>query len=273
MLKIGIVGCGAIASLICKALETERVKKAEVISLYDTNYEKSSEIAKKTNSKSYETLEDFLNSDIDLVVECASVNAVNDVATKSLTSSKDVIIMSVGALVDKDLFIKLHDLAEKNNKKVYVPSGAIAGIDAIKAGSLGHIKSVQLTTTKPVFGLANALLKNGMTEEQISEIQEKGEPTVVFDGTVFEAISKFPQNINVSVVLSLASKVPANVKIVADPSLNTNRHEILVKGSIGTIKTCVENNPCKDNPKTSALAAYSVIRLIKDLSEPLRIGT
>jgi len=132
---------------------------------------------------------------------------------------------------------------------------------------LGTIEEVVLTTIKPVYGLRDALKNLGINANTISE------PTTIFEGDVFEAIKEFPQNINVSVVLSLASKVPAKVKIIADPSAMSNKHEIVVKGSIGSIKTIVENNPCKDNPKTSALAAYSVIRIIKDLSEPVRVGT
>jgi len=267
MLKIGIVGCGAIASLITKALMSEKVTKAKVSAFYDGNHEKARKLAEETGADFCASMDELVSKDLDLIVECASVSAVEEVALKSITNGKDAIIMSVGAFADKKLFLKLYKLAEEKNQKIYIPSGAIAGIDAVKAGSLGKISEVTLTTTKPVYGLKSALEDQGFKTDEITESK------TVFEGTVFEAISKFPQNINVSVVLSLASRYPAKVKIIADPTLTVNRHEIVVKGSIGTIKTCVENNPCKDNPKTSALAAYSVIRLIKDLSEPIRIGT
>ncbi|MBA2858355.1 aspartate dehydrogenase [Methanococcus maripaludis] len=267
MLKIGLVGCGAIASLITKALMSDRLNKAEVLAFYDGNLEKAEKLAMETGADFCKSLDELVSKDLDLIVECASVNAVEDTVIKSLNNDKDVIIMSVGAFADKDLFVKLYKLAEKLGKKIYIPSGAVAGIDAVKSGSLGKISEVSLTTTKPVHGLKSALEEQGLNTDEIKE------PKIVFEGTVFDAISKFPQNINVSVVLSLASRYPAKVKIIADPNAVVNRHEILVKGSIGTIKTCVENNPCRDNPKTSALAAYSVIRLIKDLSEPVRIGT
>ncbi|ABR55499.1 Aspartate dehydrogenase [Methanococcus vannielii SB] len=267
MLKVGIVGCGAVASLITKALLSERIPKARVLAFYDVNYEKAKKLSEETGAESCVSIDELVSKDLDLILECASVSAVEETVLKSILSGKDVIIMSVGAFANKKLFLNLYKLAEEKNQKIYVPSGAVAGIDAIKAGSLGQISDVTLTTTKPVMGLKDAILDLGLKPEEITE------PKVVFEGNVFEAISKFPQNINVSVVLSLASKYPAKVKIIADPNLIVNRHEILVKGSIGTIKTCVENNPCKDNPKTSALAAFSVMRLIKDLSEPIRIGT
>ncbi|HID47714.1 MAG TPA: DUF108 domain-containing protein [Methanococcaceae archaeon] len=148
-----------------------------------------------------------------------------------------------------------------------MPSGAIAGIDGIKAASLGEIYEVTLITVKPVEGLRDALEKLGIDVDSISE------PTTVFEGNFSEAIEKFPQNINVSLVLYLASNFPTKVKIVADPKISVNRHEVIVRGSTATIRTTVENIPLKENPKTSALAAYSLIRLIKDLSEPVVIGT
>ncbi len=266
MLKIGLVGCGTIATLIAKATLSKKIKP-KITAVYDKNIHKSKELATLINAKVCKSVDEFVMGNFDIVVECASIKAVDEIASKALNNKKDVIIMSVGAFADKSLFLKLHNIAKENGKKIYIPSGAIAGIDAIKSASLGDIEEVSLVTTKPVYGLKDALENLGMDSSKISK------PTVVFEGDVFEAIKEFPQNINVSVVLSLASKVPAKVKIVADPSATSNKHEIYVKGSIGCIKTVVENSPCRDNPKTSALAAYSVIRLIKDISEPIKIGT
>ena len=266
MLKIGVVGCGTIATLIVKAVMSGKINP-KIVALYDKNRHKSEELGKLVNAEVCDSIDELVGKNLDIVIECASVKAVDETVSKALSNGKDIIVMSVGAFADKDLFLKLYNLAKENNRKIYIPSGAIAGVDAIKASSLGTIEEVIVTTTKPVYGLKDALKNLGIDAEAISE------PTTVFEGDVFKAIKEFPQNINVSVVLSLASKVPAKVKIVADPSAVSNKHEIVVKGSIGTIKTTVENNPCKDNPKTSALAAYSVIRIIKDLSEPIRVGT
>ncbi|UXM84431.1 aspartate dehydrogenase [Methanococcus aeolicus] len=266
MLKIGIIGCGTIATMIAKAITYKKIN-GTIVALYDKHNDKSQALSKLTNAKICDSIDKLVKEELDIVIECASIKSVEEVATKSLNHKKNVVIMSVGALADKNLFSKLYKIANDNEKKIFVPSGAIAGVDAIKTASIGRIDEVSLITTKPVYGLEDALKNKGIDTTNISE------PTVVFEGTVFDAIKEFPQNINVSVVLSIASKIPAKVKIVADPSATSNKHEIIVKGSIGTIKTVVENNPCKDNPKTSALAAYSVIRLLKDLSEPIIVGT
>ncbi len=266
MLKIGLIGCGAIALTIIKSINN-KIINCKVIGVYDKNNDKANNLSKLSNSKKCENIDELVNLDLDVIVECASVKAVEEACIKSLNSNKNIIVMSVGALADKNLFIKLYNLAKEKNKKIYIPSGAIAGIDALKTASIGKINEVSLITTKPIAGLKLALEKKGINTNNIKE------PTVVFEGTVFEAIKEFPQNINVSVVLSIATKVPAKVKIIANPYAKLNKHEIIVKGEVGTIKTIVENNPCKDNPKTSALAPYSVIRLLKDLSEPIVIGT
>ncbi|AEF95966.1 aspartate dehydrogenase [Methanotorris igneus] len=267
MLKIGIVGCGAIATFISKAIARKKVSNAKVVAYYDKNRHKAEKLSKITNADVCDSIDELVKKDIDLVVEAASIKAVEEVATKALSNNKDVLVMSVGAFVDKELFLKLYNLAKDKGRKIYLPSGAIAGIDAIKSLTFGKIEEVVLKTTKPVEGLKEALKDKGIDADAIKE------PTVVFEGDVFDAIKQFPSNINVSVMLSIASEFPAKVIIVADPNAKTNNHEIFVKSSIGTLKVLIENVPCEENPKTSALAAYSAIRIIKDISEPIKIGT
>ncbi|CAB3289346.1 putative L-aspartate dehydrogenase [Methanocaldococcus lauensis] len=267
MYKIGIVGCGVIGSFISKKVVDGTIKNAKIIAVYDRNLEKSKKLSELTGAKICKSIDELVNEDLDLVVECASVKAVEEVATKSLINNKDVLIMSVGALVDKDLFLKLKNLAKKIGRKIYIPSGAIGGLDAIKALRLGEIYKVVLKTVKPIKALEDSLKNLGY---DISSIKNS---IVVFEGDVFEAIKKFPMNINVSVTLSIVSEYPAKVVIVADPNAKLNRHEILVESSIGKLKVCVENVPFEENPKTSALAAYSAVRLIRDLSESVKIGT
>ncbi|MBW9220889.1 aspartate dehydrogenase [Methanothermococcus sp. SCGC AD-155-M21] len=266
MLKIGLVGCGTIATLIIKAIINRKINPI-VGAVYDKNIHKAEKLGKLVNAQVCNSIDELVSKDIDIVVECASVRAVDEVATKSLKNKKDIIVMSVGAFANKELYLKLYNLAKKHNKKIYIPSGAIAGIDAIKSASLGKIYEVILETIKPVYGLRESLEKEGI------DITSLSEPMTIFEGSALEAIEKFPQNINVAIVLSLASGFPIKVKIIVDPSISSNRHRVIVKGSTGSISTIVDNNPCKDNPKTSALAAYSVIRIIKDLSEPIIIGT
>ncbi|XRO76753.1 aspartate dehydrogenase [Methanocaldococcus sp. 10A] len=267
MFKIGIVGCGAIGSFISKKVVDGTIKNTKVVAIYDRNLDKAKTLSELTGAKICSSIDDLAKEDLDLVIECASIKAVEEVAEKSLKNNKDVLIMSVGALADKELFLKLQNLAKNIGKKFYLPSGAIGGLDAIKAMRLGKIEKVILKTTKPVNALEDALKNLGYKVEDIKN------PVVVFEGDVFEAIKEFPMNINVSVTLSIAAEFPAKVVIVADPNAKLNKHEIFVKSSIGTLKVSIENVPFEDNPRTSALAAYSAVRLIRDLAEPVKIGT
>jgi len=266
MLRIGLIGCGAIATSIVNAV-LKGIIDPKVVALYDRHTYKAEKLGKLVGAQVCNSIDELVNKDLDIVIECASIQAVEEATTKAIENGKDVIVMSVGAFRDIKLYQKLYNLAKRYRRRIYIPSGAIAGIDAIKAASLGDIYEVMLITVKPIEGLRDALEKQGIDVDSISE------PTTVFEGSFSEAIERFPQNINVSLVLHLASNYPTKVKIVVDPGISVNRHEIVVRSSLGTIRTTVENVPSKENPKTSALAAYSVIRLIKDLSEPIVIGT
>ena len=267
MLKIGIVGCGAIGSFITKKVVDGTIKNAKISAIYDRNLDKAEKLSKMSEAKICSSVDELVKENLDLVVEAASIRAVEEVAEKSLKNKKDVLIMSVGALADKNLFLKLQNLAKSVGRKIYLPSGAIGGLDAVKAMRLGKIEEVILKTTKPVNALEDALKNLGYNTEDIKE------PVVVFEGDVFKAIKEFPANINVSVTLSIAAEFPAKVMIVADPKAKLNRHEVIVKSSIGKLKVCVENVPFEENPKTSALAAYSAVRLIRDLAESVKVGT
>ena len=135
MLKIGIVGCGAIGSFISKKVVDGTIKNAKISAVYDRNLDKAGKLSEMTGAKICGSVDELVKEDLDLVVEAASIKAVEEIAEKSLINKKDVLIMSVGALADKDMFLKLQNLAKSAKKRIYLPSGAIGGLDAIKAMS------------------------------------------------------------------------------------------------------------------------------------------
>ncbi|MBI2659976.1 DUF108 domain-containing protein [Candidatus Woesearchaeota archaeon] len=200
----------------------------------------------------------------DLIIESAAKDAVKDIlANKNLDNdNKKLLVMSTGGLIDNlGLLEKIKDC------EIFLPSGAIAGLDAIKAVS-GRIKSLKLTTTKPVKGLENApyVLKNRIN---LKKIRNK---KIIFEGSLKNAINGFPQNINVAATLFLASRFKnIRVKIVADKNTRYNTHEIEATGNFGIIKTATNNIPSK-NPRTSYLAVMSAINLLKALKNNVKIG-
>lgn len=215
-------------------------------------------------------IEDLIRS-VDLVVESASQSAVSFIVPQALEAGCDVMILSVGALADKELREKLFELARKNNCKLYFPSGAVVGIDGLNSASSAGISSVTLTTRKPPSGLAGAphIAALGI---DLGKIEKE---TLLFEGPASEAVKAFPANVNVAATISLAGIgfEKTVVRVIADPSLSRNVHEIAVEGEFGKFTTRVENRPSPENPKTSYLAALSAISTLKKVLNPVQIGT
>lgn len=215
-------------------------------------------------------IEELLHS-VDLVIESASQNAVRLFVPRALEAGCDVMILSVGALADEELRKKLFRLAQQNNCKLYFPSGAVVGIDGINSASAAEISSVTLTTRKPPSGLAGApyVVCKGIELEKIEK------ETLLFEGSASEAVKAFPANVNVAATISLAGIgfERTKVRVIADPTLSRNVHEITVEGEFGKFFTRVENLPSPENPKTSYLAALSAISTLKKIMNPIKIGT
>ncbi len=266
--KVGIIGCGAIGSVIAGHIAKGKVKHLSLKALFDLDVKKSGALAVKYKTNVAKGLKELVSLS-DLVVECAHVNVVKDALRHCISQKKDLLVLSVGGLLQcEDLFAK----AEKSKIKVIAPSGAVSGIDAVKAAGVGKIERITLTTYKPPRGL-----------EGVEYIEKKGinlfainEDTEVFYGTVREAVKHFPKNINVAATVSLASGISKNmfVRIIASPLLATNIHELKVEGSQGIIVTRTENVPSPVNPKTSFMAVLSALRRLSDYEKSgLLVGT
>ncbi len=271
MLRIGIIGCGTIGSTICRAIDDGEVQ-VDLFAIYDRNQEDARNLISTFKRSKPTIMEmDTMVRHIDLLVECASQKAVYDIVPSVLNARCDVMVMSVGAFADQQLYSKIRGLAEDNNCKVYLPSGAIVGIDGIKSASSEEIYSVTLTTEKPPLGLAGApyVVNNGIDLENIKV------RTMLFEGNASEAVKAFPANVNVAATLSVAGIgfERTKVRIVADPKLKRNVHEVTVDGAFGKFTTRVENLPSPTNPKSSYLASLSAIATLKKISDPIQTGT
>jgi aspartate dehydrogenase len=267
-MNIGIIGCGAIGSTLAKAITEGKTGKNYLISICDIDKSRLEKLYDSLGVPSIVKTMDFNQllslKNIDLVIEVASQETVRNVAEKTLYSKKNILIMSIGVLSDTVLLNKLKTIAEKNNVKIYLPSGAICGLDGVKAASIENIFSVEITTTKNPRGLVGApyLIENSISLENLKGIKP------VFHGTARDASRGFPKNINVAVALDRTT-----VKIIADPNAKKTVHKIKVIGDFGELKTEVNNFTHPENPKTSYLAVLSTIRKLKSLSEVIQIGT
>jgi aspartate dehydrogenase len=254
-MRVGIIGCGAIGTDVAKY--ADKMKEIKKIYLYDIKNSASKNLNKKVKKSCIKPVKEFLK-DVDFVVEAASQDAVIEYASDVLNAGKDLIIMSVGSLFNDKFRTKIENIARANHSKIYVPSGAICGIDGIISANVDTIDEITLVTTKPPLSLGKKLSKR----------------TVVFEGDARQAVKKFPSNINVAASLSLAGVGFDNtkVRIVADPVVTRINHRILAHGKFGRLRAEVENMPNPKNPKSSYMASLSAIATLKRIVNPIQIG-
>ena len=266
-LKVGVVGCGTIGRLICRAI-VEEIPQMELVAISDVNEGVAKDLALSLPEEVEVLPLEELAKKSSLIVEAAAGSAVSTVVREALRLGSDVLVMSTGGLLEN---LDLFDLAREKGARVYLPSGAIAGLDAIKAAKIGEIKGITLTTRKPPKGLAGA---PSIIERKI-DLEVITKATTIFCGNALLAARGFPANINVAATLSLAGIGPekTQVRIIADPESKTNTHEILAEGDFGKIFTRCENLPSPFNPKTSYLAALSAIATLKGIVDPVKVGT
>ncbi|KIL39060.1 aspartate dehydrogenase [Gordoniibacillus kamchatkensis] len=260
-MNIGLIGCGNIGKFLLESLNASAViPGSRIAAVYDPRSDLSADSVQRFGVRQYREFDDFIRHDMDLVVEAANIQAVRQYAAAILKHGKNLVLISVGALADRHFYDSLNEVCRSTGKQIYLPSGAIGGLDVLKAAaSMGQLDSVTITTRKP---------PKALTEETIDS------ETVLFDGSAGEAIALFPKNINVSIILALAGLGPdkTNVKIIADPNVEKNNHSIEATGSFGKLHLHVENDPMPSNPKTSYLAALSILSTLKNQSQAIHIG-
>jgi aspartate dehydrogenase len=270
--RIGLLGCGAIGTQIAIAIDSGKIP-ATLTHVYDNSKEASSILVEKLKNKP-EVVENphLLSSHpVNIVVEAASQDAVRDVGLSILQNKRDFMIMSVGALLDESIYEILSDACRDFKKTIFLPSGAIAGLDGIKSIK-DELESVSITTTKHPRSLKGAKF----FENSDISLDSIDSPTIIFEGSAKEAVSLFPANINVAALLSLSGigSEKTGVKIVADPNTDKNTHHIEAFGKFGKMTFTIENFPDPENPKTSRLAILSAIETLKKYcSDDIQIGT
>ncbi len=267
--RVGVLGCGAIGSRIARSIGPECGHGAVVSAVFDINPAKSQQLQKFLRQKDIirSSYSDFLLH-CDFMVEAVNAPDTHHLVKEAVMAKKDVLIMSVGKFIDDSSVLAL---AAKYGVKLLIPSGAVAGIDAIKSASLGKIHKLVLTTRKPIYGFAdNAYLQ--ARRINLSQIRKE---TILFEGSVGQAVKCFPQNINVAATIALASGCmdKLKIRIITSGDLKVNAHEIEVVGEFGRLVTKTENVVCPDNPKTSYLAVLSAIQTLKEHVMGVRIGT
>ncbi len=268
VLKIGVIGCGTIGAEICRALDAGLVE-AELIGLSDIDQPKAGALVRSLRRAVPLLPQAELIEAADLVVEAVSKLVAPAIIREVLRRGRDVMVMSVGGLLE--CVDEAVGLAKHSGRRIYVPTGAIAGLDAIKAAMVARVSKVTLTTRKPPKALQGA----PHVVEQGIDLTGLTGPSVVFSGPAGKAIPGFPANVNVAAALSLAGlgAERTEVRILAEPGSDKNVHEIEAEGDFGKLFVRIENVPSPSNPKTSYMAALSAIALLRRITSPLVVGT
>ena len=268
MIKVGIVGVGSIGTVLARRCVTQFREDVRLIGVVDHHKDREKAVSRELGLKPGFTVPRLARS-VDLMIEAASAAAAYPIAIEALSQGKDVMIMSSGGIVGKEK--EIYRLARDHRCCVYLPSGAIAGIDALKSAAVGRIQSVSLVTRKAPRGFIGAphVLRKKINLDRISK------ETLLFAGPAEKAIEGFPQNINVSATLSLAGIGPkkTSVKIYACPGLSVHIHEVHVQGEFGSFYTRTENHPSRHNLKTSQLAVFSAVATLSRILNNVKIGT
>ncbi len=276
MTRVGIVGCGTIGTALAVAIERDYAEHARVVALTDTVRDRALSLQQQLRHQPPIVQLSELIRRSQLVIEAATVSIAARVASLALAANRSVMIMSTGGLLGH--YGRLQRLARRSKGRLVMPSGGLCGLDGIKAMAVGKLTRLQLTTRKPPRSLMHApfVQARGLKLERLRR------PTTIFEGTPAEAIRAFPQNTNVSATMAMAyllthdSAAPdiatMAVRVVADPTISVNVHELEVEGDCGRIMCRLENRPSA-NPKTSELAIRSAVATLRQFFEPIRIGT
>ena len=266
-LRVAIAGLGAIGKSIASALAKGSVPGVVLTAVSAKNHDKAQQFVATLGIPVKVLSLAQLEPEADLVIECAPAALLPEIAAPFLKMQKQVIVLSVGALLFNQNLI---DMAKQEGGIIHVPTGALIGLDAMIAAAEGKIHSVRMVTRKPPNGLSGAphLLENNISVEGLAE------PKKVFEGNARAAAKGFPANLNVVVALALSGVGPENtfLEIWADPTVVRNTHSIVVDSDSAKFTMTMENIP-SENPKTGRIVAQSVIALLRKMQASFKVGT
>lgn len=261
MISIGIVGCGAIGSAVAAAIHDGRIP-AHLAGLTSRTPSRAEALARSlTPSPPIRGLQELVSAS-DLVAEAASIAAVAEIVPACLEARKDVFVISVAGLLEHEDWCRR---AETQGTRIVVPSGAIAGLDGVRAAAVGRVDSVLLITRRPPEALSGApyVMERGIELDRLTQ------ETVIFEGSAREACRGFPRHVNVPAVLSLAGVGldRTRVRVLAVPGCRFNQHQIEVRGEFGRMRIEIENTPSSTNPRTGLLSIFSAIETLAEYAQ------
>ena len=211
------------------------------------------------------SLEALIAAGPQMIVEAASAEAFAPMVRDCLSAGIDVVAASIGALQSPETWNEILEACHTGGSCLYLPSGAVGGLDYLAAAALSGEIAVTYTSRKPPAAWTAELEAAGLTA------QARTQPVTLFEGTAMEAAALYPRNLNAGLTVALAAGIDrTRVRVVADPSVAANIHEIEVVGAAGEAFMRFANKPSPENPKTSLITALSLASVVQRRFEPLR---
>ncbi len=266
MKTVGIAGMGAIGAELARRLD-QGVEGLRLVAVSARDTDRARRLTQGFASPpDVVGLRELAAADI--VVEATPAAVFDEVAGPAIAAGRVLVACSVGALLPR---MALVEEARRTGARIVVPTGALLGLDAVRAAAEGPVSAISIETRKPPGGLAGApyLVEHGIGVADLTE------PKLVFEGNAVDAAAGFPANVNVAAALALAGIGPerTTVRIWADPTVTRNIHTVRVESDAARLTMTVENVPSEANPKTGKLTALSVLACLRGLSSTLKIGS
>jgi aspartate dehydrogenase len=271
-MRIAILGGGTIARLVLEHVKGGTLPGIDVVAICGRSASsRGAALAREHGVEFVVGRPGLLATRPDAVLEAASHDAVRGNLEGLLQAGVSVIVLSAGALADDALRSAAERAAARSGARLFVPSGGIGGLDALKAACIAGVDTVSIRVAKPP-----AAWKGIPYVEALQvDLAALREARVLYAGPAREGVPHFPQNVNIAAVLSLAGIGfdRTRLEVVADPGLSRNTHTIRVSGKSGDFTVVLENVPSPDNPKTAWLACYSALAALQSLVSGIRYGT
>ncbi len=257
---VGFIGYGGIAQDAVAALRSESTSGIRIVGVLARPGRADTARERLCGIEIVETLEELLARRPDIIAEVAGQDAVAQYGETVLRRGCDLLVISVGALAQAALLDRLKAAAQAGGSRIVLPAGAIGGIDALAAMRLGGLSSVRYRSRKPPAAW------RGSPAEKVVDLDKLTKAAVLYAGNAREAALLYPQNANVAAAVALAGLgfEQTQVELVADPGAPGNVHEIEGEGTAGRFAIELTGKPSRSNPKTSALAALSVARALRN---------
>lgn len=266
-IKVGIAGLGAVGLPVARYLDGTDLP-LELAAVSASSRESAEAKIKGLKHKPVICPVEEIGEHCDIVLECLPPAHFRPMAEAVLRAGKTLMVLSATQLL---LHWDLVDIAKQSGGRIIIPTGALLGLDTVRAAACGNLQSVKMVTRKPPRGLAKA----PFVKEQGIDLSDLKEPLRLYQGHVRDAAQKFPANVNVSVALALAGLGPdaTDYEVWADPAVTRNIHSIEVVSDSVLLSMTIENFPTEENPATGKVTPLSAIAALKGLVETLKVGT